>query len=57
MSEFMRILMATGEAKSVAEHKALRDDLCAHGFARRGELLEPYVDGVLLVRVVSAFVA
>jgi len=44
MSEFMRILMATGEAKSLAEHQALRDDLCAHVFAQRGELLEPYVD-------------
>jgi len=44
MSAFMRILMATGEAKSVAEHQALRDDLCAHVFAQRGELLEPYVD-------------
>jgi len=36
--------MAMGEAKSVAKHKALRDDLCAHDFAQRGELLEPYVD-------------
>jgi len=44
ISEFMHILMATGEATSVAEHEALRDDLCAHVFAQRGELLEPYVD-------------
>jgi len=41
MSEFLHILMATGEANSVAEHQALRDDLCAHVFAHRGELLEP----------------
>jgi len=44
MSELMRILMATGEAQSVAEHQALHDDLCAHDFAQRGELLDPYVD-------------
>jgi len=44
ISEFMRILMVTGKAKSVAEHQVLRDDLCAHVFAQRGELLEPYVD-------------
>jgi len=44
MSEFMRILVATGEAKSREEHEALRDDLCAHVLAQRGELLDPYVD-------------
>jgi len=44
MSEFMRILVATGEAKSQEEHQALREDLCAHVFAQRGELLDPYVD-------------
>jgi len=44
ISAFLRILMATGEAKSVAGHQALRDDMCAHVFAQRGELLEPYVD-------------
>jgi len=44
MSEFMRILVATGEAKSREEHQALREDLCAHVFAQRGEFLEPYVD-------------
>jgi len=27
MSEFMRIVVATGEAKSREEHKALREDL------------------------------
>jgi len=36
--------MATGDAKSKAKHQALRDDLCAHVFAQRGELLEPYID-------------
>ena len=30
MSELMRVLIATGEAKSLVEHLALRDDLCAH---------------------------
>jgi len=44
MSEFMRILMTTGEAKSREEHAALREDLCAHVFAQRGEFLEPYLD-------------
>jgi len=44
MSEFMRILMATGEAKSREEHAALREDLCAHVFAQRGEFLEPHLD-------------
>jgi len=44
MSEFMRILVATGEAKSREEHQALREDLCAHVFSQRGEFLEPYVD-------------
>jgi len=44
MSEFMRILVATGEAKCREEHEALREDRCAHVFAQRGELLDPYVD-------------
>jgi len=44
MSEFMRILVSTGEAKSREEHQALREDLCAHVIAQRGEFLEPYVD-------------
>jgi len=44
MSEFMRILMATGEAKSREEHAALREDLCAHVFSQRGEFLAPYLD-------------
>ena len=39
-----RILMATGEAKSREEHAALREDLCAHVFAQRGEFLKPYLD-------------
>jgi len=44
MSEFMRIFVATGEAKSREEHQALREDLCAHVFSQRGEFLKPYVD-------------
>jgi len=44
MSEFMRILVATGDAKSREEHKSLGEDLCAHVFAQRGECLEPYLD-------------
>ena len=44
MSEFMRILMATGEAKSREGHAALREDLCAHVFSQRGEFLAPYLD-------------
>jgi len=44
MSKFMRILVATGETKCREEHEALREDLCAHVFAQRGDLLSPYVD-------------
>jgi len=44
MSESMRILVATGGAKFREENEALRDDLCAHVFAQRGELRDPYVD-------------
>ena len=44
MSAFMRILMATGKAKSREEHAALREDLCAHVFAQRSEFLKPYLD-------------
>jgi len=40
----MRILVATGGAKFREENEALRDVLCAHVFAQRGELLDPYVD-------------
>ena len=43
MAEFMRVLLATGDAKSLAEHEARRDDLCAHIFAERGSLLAPYL--------------
>jgi len=44
MSELMRVLIATGEAKSLVEHLALCDDLCAHFSVQRGGLLEQYVD-------------
>jgi len=44
MSEFMRILMATGEHKSREEHAALRKNLCGHVFSQRGEFLAPYLD-------------
>jgi len=44
MSEFMRILVATGKAKCRKEHEALREDLYAHVFAQRRDLLDPYAD-------------
>jgi len=44
MSEFMRILVATGETKCREEHETIREDRCAHVFAQRGELQDPYVD-------------
>jgi len=44
MSDFMRILVATGEAKSRKEHEAICEDFCGHVFAQRGELPDPYVD-------------
>jgi len=43
VSEFMRVLMATGRAKDAFEHAALRDDLCEHVWKERGRLLLPYL--------------
>jgi len=43
MSEYMRVLMATGRARDRVEHGALRDDLCHHVWKERGRLLAPYV--------------
>jgi len=40
----MRILVATSEAKFREEHEAFREDICAHAFAQRGQLLDPYVE-------------
>jgi len=43
VSEFMRVLMATGRAKDAFEHAALRNDLCERVWKERGRLLLPYL--------------
>jgi len=44
MSEYMRVLMATGRARDRVEHGALREDLCRHVWEERGRLLAPYLE-------------